>query len=179
MNRPDEIPRRDPKPMTRDPDPKAPDDRPPRPRRLRRLLLVVAALIVGYPGLVLLARFEAEYRFPNGTGLVRALDWNTGTRIDLRDWASDRLLVRDVEDLCVGDKVILGRTRSSGTFVWSSGDAAVLWPQDPGHRRAWRESGLEVVGRGCVGRFHGWIGAETLLRGQEDWRSPSEGPARP
>ena len=137
----------------------------------RQVLWVVVIAIVVYPLLVIWLRFETTHVLPNGTVLVHALDWDKGTRIDLRRWTYGDPLIRDVEFLCFDDEAILGTTHSTGPFVWLGVNAPIVRESDPDYDVVRRTSGLSGDGGGCVGYFGAHVGAEWLLDDpSHDWR---------
>jgi hypothetical protein len=144
--------------------------------RLQQVLWVVAAVIVVYPLLMLYARFEAQYFLPNGTVLVRALDWKKGTRIDLRRWTYGAPLIRDVEFLCFDDEAMHVTTYSTGSYIWLKSDAPIVRGRDPDYYDVWRASGLSPPEKGCVGYFSTYVGGDLLLDDPlYDWRYTKPG----
>lgn len=153
------------------------DDPAPAPlSRLQQILWVVAAVIVVYPLLVLYARFDREYALPNSTVLVRALDWDKGTRIDLRRWTYGEPLIRDIEFLCFDDEAMRVTTYSTGSYIWLGGNEPIVRGRDPDYSDVVRKSGLLRDDGRCVGYFATNIGGDLLLDDPfYDWRDTKPG----
>ncbi len=133
-------------------------------------------MIVVYPLLVLYARFDKEYALPNGTVLVRALDWKKGTRIDLRRWTYGEPLIRDIEFLCFDDEAMRVITFSSGNYIWLGGNEPIVRGRDPDYSDVVRKSGLLRDDGRCVGYFATNIGGDLLLDDPfYDWRYTKPG----